>query len=714
MKVRFWIACFMLMISSSALSTHLVGGEIYYDCLGNHNYRITLKVYRDCGPNNTLGTGFDQQAPIGIFNNGVLQSVVNVGVGGITNIPVVINNPCLQVPPNICIQQAIYTTTVTLPPMTGGYDIVYQRCCRNPSIQNILTPSDYGNSYLAHIPDPGLASCNSSPRFNNYPPLVLCANEPFSFDHSATDPDGDVLQYEMFTPYHGANSTQPAPNPPSPPPFPTVIWVGAYNVNNQIIGAPSLGINPASGLLSSVPTVTGNHVVGVRVNEFRNGILISSTIRDFQFYVTNCNPITSASIPVQSDPCQGLTAQFNGSNSVNAQTWFWDFGDGTTSTAVSPSHTYATAGSYNVMLIINAGLTCADTAYSVYNMNSAMSPEFAAVDPQCITGNSFDFVGTGTYDPGLVTFAWDFGPFANPTTSALESPSGVVFSDSGHYEVSFTVTQFGCVETYTDTVIVFPLPQIDAVLPPSVGCAPYTVQFQDYSLSWTPVESLWSFGDGTFSAEASPTHTYPDIGVYDVNYTITVDSGCTATQTLSFPGAIVVNPSPVAEFSVSPWETDVFNPDFEITDMSAGAISWYYVFDPGDTLFQREGAFRTDSSGYIRITQWVINEYGCPDTAVHTVYVEPISTIYVPNAFTPNGNLINDTWQPVVRDLLEYEVYVFDRWGTVVFSATDPYEFWDGTFKGHQSPSDVYVWKIVYKEQDNIRRFKTGHVTLVR
>src|SRR6185503_15254508 len=98
-------------------------------------------------------------------------------------------------------------------PISGGYDIVYVRCCRNATIQNIYSPNGSGATYATHIPDPGIATCNSSPYFVDFPPIVICANAPINFDHKAIDPDGDQLVYSLCTPYDGADSISPQPYP---------------------------------------------------------------------------------------------------------------------------------------------------------------------------------------------------------------------------------------------------------------------------------------------------------------------------------------------------------------------------------------------------------------------------------------------------------------------------------------------------------------------
>lgn len=704
----------MGLTCSYSQATHLVGGELYYECLGNDEYRITLKVYRDCGPNNTNGTGFDPQAPIAVYDNsGTLINTLYIPFPGATQLPAVVNNPCLQVPPNICIEEANYTTTVTLPPQPGGYDLVYQRCCRNPAIMNIVDPQDYGNTYIAHIPDPTLAGCNSSPYYNNYPPLVLCSNEPFVFDHSATDPDGDSLVYEMCTPYHGGTPQNPAPNPPNAPPFQNVIWANGYSNALQINSNPIIDVDPQTGMMTGTPTMNGIFVVGVCTKEYQNGQLINETLRDFQFYVTTCTPLTVASIPDQTSLCDGLEVDFFSSGSINSSFVKWDFGDGDTSTLENPSHTYDQPGTYDITLIVNPGWPCSDTAVTTYVVGDSVSFDFQPPDPQCVLTNNFDFEINGNYD-STAAFLWEFGNNANQPTSAVEDPTQIIFSDSGQYPVSITVNYAGCIDSIVDTVVVFPEPVFDFWYPPDFGCLPYNIQFSDSSLAWTNLEYLWDFGDGNTSTDANPVHTYTNIGVYDVSVTISTDSGCVSTQTLQGPNSIVVNPSPDAQFSITPLETDVYDPNFTYYDQSNSAIEVFYVFPSGDTLFPDNGAFTMDDTGYIDVQQVVINEYGCLDYYTQTVYVQPISSVFVPNAFTPNYDGMNDEFNPVVRDLKDYEFFVFSRWGEVIFQSDQMGEGWDGTLNGEKAPIGVYPYKVVYTGQDNIVRSKVGHVTLVR
>ena len=122
----------MIGLVPSVRATHIIGGEMIYKHLGNNLYKITLKVYRDC---NTGQAPFDDPAYIGVYNSsGVYIDSIKIGNPAISQIQPTLNNPCILTPPNICVEQAIYTINKTLPPVSGGYTLVYQRCCRNAKI----------------------------------------------------------------------------------------------------------------------------------------------------------------------------------------------------------------------------------------------------------------------------------------------------------------------------------------------------------------------------------------------------------------------------------------------------------------------------------------------------------------------------------------------------------------------------------------------------
>ncbi|HLP10690.1 MAG TPA: PKD domain-containing protein [Flavobacteriales bacterium] len=705
----------LLALFQGVKATHIVGGEMYYDCLGGDDYRITLKVYRDCST--TTGALFDDPLPLTIYdaaNN--LVTVVNIPLTPYFTIPPPPFDPCLT-PPPVCIEVATYSTVVNLPAIPGGYTIVYQRCCRNPGILNMTNPNSTGMTSFIKIPDPAVVSCNSSARFNNLPPTYICAYDLFTFDHSATDPDGDSLVYDFYTPFEGGSLSSLAPNPSTSPPFVPVTWVAGYSQNNQINGAPNLGINTITGEINVAPSVLGIHIYGIKVSEYRGGVLIGESMREFQVIVTNCN-IVVANVDPQTavQLCAGLTLNFT-NTSIGALTYSWDFGDTTTTTDVSsltsPSYTYPDTGTYYVTLIGTASAGCADTSVVPFEVHLPLNVSFPETPPQCINTNSFDLFASGNFTSNAL-ITWTL-PMASTPLVYSNPALDIIYPDSGKYIATVGVSEFGCTDIYSDTLFVYPLPVIGMTYPLELACEPYSIQFTDTTLSWSPVSYSWNFGDGATSTLANPSHTYLDTGYFDLTFTINVDTICIATQTIFIPDAIHVYPSPDANFHITPTIQSVFTPTVEVTDLTSDDViqQIIYYMDGDSTLLDFDTHYYHDT-GWYNVYQWVVNVAGCTDTAVHPIYIIPETTIYIPNAFTPNGDGINDVFIPVVRDTRKYLLMIFDRWGEIIWQTDNPLQGWDGTLKNKRTKVDTYVYKVKYMDQKHVEHILVGHVTLVR
>ena len=202
MNKKFFLLSIISLISFSSFATHIIGGDITYKCLGNNLYQFTVKIYRDCY--NGVPP-LDSPAHFTIYKNlDNTYETLDAFFTTDTIIPPVSPSPCLTVPPEICVEEGTYIFYKTLLPSPGGYTIAYQRCCRNGSILNITSPGATGATYTCEINDACLSLCNNSAYFKNYPPIVICANQPLVFDHSAIDPDGDELVYELCQPFSGA------------------------------------------------------------------------------------------------------------------------------------------------------------------------------------------------------------------------------------------------------------------------------------------------------------------------------------------------------------------------------------------------------------------------------------------------------------------------------------------------------------------------------
>ncbi|MDX1910624.1 MAG: gliding motility-associated C-terminal domain-containing protein [Saprospiraceae bacterium] len=420
MRTAVLVGLLFVFAKTTLLATHIVGGEITYRCLSNELYEITLTVYRDCY--NGV-PDFDNPAIIGVYENSpdsILIKKLSLGYNTFSNdtLPVVLNNPCLTAPPNVCVHKATYRIITTLPFNPVGYLLVYQRCCRNRLIRNLPDPLNTGISFVAEISPEAQMQCNDAATFINWPPVAICVHQPIDFDHSATDPDGDSLAYRLCTPYNGPDSLRPVPNPPYAPPFEELLWLDPpYNLSNLLGGDP-LTIDPMTGFMTGIPHTIGNFVVGVCVDEFRNGALLSTTRRDFQYNVADCGE-PNAAFFLPDIQCDDLTVQFI-NQSANSSTfqWYFDWENdlSATATSFSTSYTYPDTGLYTVALIAAPGLPCADTFFQQIHLLETTGTLLAGVSPpEIMAGESAQL---NAELPGAEQFVWSPGEnLSDPTIS---------------------------------------------------------------------------------------------------------------------------------------------------------------------------------------------------------------------------------------------------------------------------------------------------------
>lgn len=738
-----------LVLNFKLIATHIVGGEMIYDYLGNDNYRITLKIYRDCASGTAAfdGVGNGPSALPAVLTvieslNSFNSYTVDIGAPVVTAIPPTINNPCIKTPTNICVEEGIYTYTLTLPPKGGGYYIVYQRCCRNNSVLNLLNSGNQGSTYYTKIPGPEEAIANNSPRFKNFPPIFLCNELDFTFDHSATDPDGDQLVYSLCPPFHGIDgcctfignvgtpvATQNCPTPPPtcplvapPPPYPLVSYVFPYDGSYPIASNPSVTIDPVTGLLKGTPNLIGQFVVGVCVQEFRNGTLISTHFRDFQFNISPCIVSVVSSIADQKNLCIGNTITFTNqsTSNVGALTYHWDFGVTTltsdTSNLINTSYTYQDTGVYVLTLIATPpGKVCADTLTKLVYVYPPLIMQYDRPEKQCFKNNSFDFKAKGIYIPSQIGFEWNFTASASPSTSALQNPAEIVFSQPGLYFVKLLGKQFACRDSFIDSVRVVKRPQAKINNLPASACNPAKLFLKNGSTSDLPLNYSWDFGNGEVSGDFEPSVTFTSPGVYKIKLVVATTSLCIDTSAVLINN-FTVTPSPVADFNLLPEITSIFDPEITVVNAASyDVIYWRYRFGDGDSTFAASPVHIYRAFGDYLISQKVTNAFGCVDSAERLLRVLPEFRFWIPNTFTPDGNGMNDVFKPSIYGAENYSFQIFDRWGKKIFETGDQQYGWDGRLKDTDCKQDVYIWRILFKNLVSQKQEeRCGHVLLLR
>lgn len=280
-----FIFCFSFQLSA----THIIGGSLTYEYLGNDDYLIKLEVLRDCY-NGNPNAWFDDPASIGIFGaDNLLIEELLLPLDPNSNDSITLypeNNICLY-GSDVCIHRTFYESTINLPVIEGGYNIAYQRCCRTGSIANLSNPLEVGMTFHTSISN---EVENSSPQWNKDVPFGIYAGVPFVYDGSASDIEGDSIVYSLVAPNVGADNDIPMPQPPGNPPYEFTVFADGYSVENMLGGEYPLTIDSLTGEMTAIPAFVGLFQIAYQAEEYREGVLISTIRREFIFAVTPSDP----------------------------------------------------------------------------------------------------------------------------------------------------------------------------------------------------------------------------------------------------------------------------------------------------------------------------------------------------------------------------------------------------------------------------------------
>ena len=746
------IFCGLLSINHESWSRHIIGGDLQYECAGNGVYIITMKIYRDCRPQDEIAAPFDGNldgtsgAYIAVYRGSSSFQLVSTFATRLRSQRSIEppDYPCLIPPDNLCVEEGVYQFDFTIPnwPSNVSYHFVYQRCCRNNTISNIFDPGSFGATYSIEITPESQATCNNSPIFNSFPPTVVCVGTDIDFDHSAMDPEGDSLVYSFCFPLNGGglrglspgNTGADAcdgirPRPPCSPPFGQVRFSSGYTAETPMAGDPVVTIDSRTGLISGTPQIIGQFVVGVCVEEYRDGLLIGETMRDFQFNVADCDPTVLAQVKSDAqlgdkefviNSCGNNTIEFENESILEQfiDTYRWEFdiaGNTTVIDTRDATVTFPGVGTYRGLMMVNPGLDCGDTADIFVNLYPSITADFEFDYDTCRAGPTIFTDKSFTGATRVESWSWEFGEGG---TSSVRNPN-YTYPIPGDHEVSLTVTDDNeCEDTRIYTLPYFPVPALVIVEPTSfLGCSPANIIFNNLS---APIDSTynieWDFGDGETGNAVSPAHSYLDPGIFSVMVSITSPIGCFISA--SFPNWIEVRESPVADFSYFPEEPSNFNPTVEFTNQSANYVGQKWIFGDAGRSSERDPTFAFPDTGAYQVDLIAIHQNGCTDTSTQILDVLPRVTYFMPNAFTPNGDGKNDVFfgKGYTAGMTNFEMTIWSRWGELLYRSEDPEEGWDGSKQnsGESLPVGVYVYQVRYTDPRGEAQELKGFATLVR
>lgn len=728
MKLKYYsgLIFFFFFFGLNLSATHIVGGYFNYRCINSSNptqvvYEIEFRMYVDCINGNPQAT--DPEIIVSIFNqsNQLLRLNFDTLQRNRTRlVPSEIDNPCIVESPDVCVQEVFYSGLISIP-KNQNFLLVYQRCCRNSIIDNITNPRNQGNTFSIEVPSFNSVGCNASPQFNQFPPISICAGFDVDLDLSASDFDGDSLVYSLCAPLNYSNQFNPRPVPAFPPPYQEIQFIAPQTAANPIPSSPQLSINAATGKLSGIPTILGTFVVGFCVEEYRNGVLLSTTRRDVQINTGDCVPLISSAVQDQEQFCTGLTVQFrNNSFSPNAtiQGYKWDFGDPTrlddTSRLFEPTYTYADTGIYTITLIANPDLPCSDTSTNEFRVLQLLDPSIDTEGQLCADENNINFSVGGAYE-NYATFNWDFGTQANIPLSNQNRVNNVSFTGAGPFPVQLIVNQDNCTDTILESISLFDNPIAGFDFDVFEGCSPLFVNYRDLSsFSGSRAQYFWDFGDNTVSNDVNPSHTYSEPGFYSIGLLLITEQDCIDTVLTTLDSAIRVFPNPQSILTIADAKLNLKNARFEFDGRSSFNYDSAQILIAGSIVSYND-FFTTQlrDTGRFDVDLITFNEFGCSDTSSSEIYIFEEFEFIIPNIFTPNGDGINDDFKVRACGVYEYEIAIYNRFGSQLFESNSMNINWDGRVNGYKASSGVYFYVIRVMDFKSDYYEYSGTVTLL-
>ncbi|HHZ65982.1 MAG TPA: PKD domain-containing protein, partial [Flavobacteriales bacterium] len=441
-------------------------------------------------------------------------------------------------------------------------------------------------------------------------------------------------------------------------------------------------------------------------------------------------PIDIHPVPIANfttaNECQYDTAYFMDASTLvtgNVVSWNWDLQDGATSTLQNPSHLYsAPSNNYTISLQVTSDSGCVhDTTHNLV-IHPVPVANFSTNDV-CVYETAM-FLDSSTVSGGnIVDWGWDFGdgtvigPDNGPITG-WPWTSGT-FTDPDHKYNSYdtlvvqltVITDSGCVDSVYGGIMIHPQPETFFVVDTPKGCELHCVNFSDLTTipgNYTITDWNWDL-DNTTSTLMNPSNICYSAfglyqpGIYDITLITTSSAGC--LDTLNQANMVTAWPVPIASFTADPNPATILYPYITFENTSQGGFEYLWDMDDGftyetffDSLYTHIYS-NVDTIDYL-VQLITISNQGCRDTAYQEIVMLGDYTLHIPNAFSPNGDGYNDFFYPQgigFRDLKEFEFYIYDRWGDMIFHTDDVNSGWDGKANNGRkmAQQDVFVWLII-------------------
>ncbi|PKP47583.1 MAG: hypothetical protein CVT95_05485 [Bacteroidetes bacterium HGW-Bacteroidetes-12] len=375
---------------------------------------------------------------------------------------------------------------------------------------------------------------------------------------------------------------------------------------------------------------------------------------------------------------------------------------------------YQTAPGVYIDTLFNASyLGCDSIIFTTLSVKPSIATTTNTTnDSVCPNEQTIIYTSPSLGNGGPYTYQWSNGSTDSSTTvsPSITTTYTVIIND-------------GCSTPITDSITIYvrPIPDVSFTANKFEACEEPITTFEFYNTTGsTSYSASWYFSDGTTLNGDTVSHSFLTAGTYDVILTVTTSpqtGSCSNSHTeLAY---ITIHPNPIADFTINPNPVTMFNTTTFINDISStNIVDWHWNIGGLDSsnASSFSYSFPSEDTGSYLINLIVTDNNGCKDTTYRYLVVKGEFGLYVPNAFTPDFDNLNDGFTPNGFGISEddYLFMIFDRWGELIFQTKEKFKPWNGTYKNTPVKNDVYIWKLNFKDINGEKHNAIGKLTLIR
>ncbi len=711
-------------LPDATISLDSVTGQ---DICQNHDLTLDYTVY-NVNSNDTLLAG----TPVSVYaNNNVLLSTVtlpaNILIGDSLSLSTLVTIPASIASPfslsmvvnqnstqlgvypesnfgnNTSNDSTISLTTVIYPnfgnvgPFCQGTSYTLPSVSLN-NVDGVWSPAFDNQSSGTYYFLPNDTTCNQSLQLSVQ--IVPQTTPLFNFATSLCQ--NDNLLFPVSTQTGAFGTWTPAFNNQS-----TTTYTFTPTISSPALGCPTSAQHTVNIIPSTVPTfnlldsiclngqltfpaVSTNSISGTWSPAFDNQNSTTYTFTpSISTLALGCPSTTQHTVNIISPTVP--TFSFLDTICLNGQLTFPTVSDNSISGTWSPAFDNQNSATYTFTPDLNNTTTCVASAQQDVVIVPPTAPNFSLVNSLC-EGSSFVFPTTsingilGTWTPAF-----------NNQTSATYT-----FSPD-------TSTVLGaCASSVNQTMTIIP------TLSPSFNFADSLCEDAAFNFPDVSIEGITGIWTPTFNNQTPQNYTFTpsSLGI------VSTSQGLRCPQVVN--QILTILPNPIADFTPQYSVLPLYMPSTILDNNSSNAYSYFWNFGDGtsnDSIFSPEHTFPEEAGSYL-VSLQVSNQIGCLDTTSQIIVIEHDPVVFIPNAFTPDGDGLNNEFTAIFPEnmkLASFEMYIYDRWGELVFYSQDPKHGWDASLAGFDAPDGVYSYLVKYKELGYVNKFQvTGSVVVIR